>query len=90
MIVQPGGKLAEYLRIHLLLIKADDVVQNFIDQADRIDLPGLHRLLRESHQVAPLVHLLGKPAGSVEISENHVSTDRKEGLVELVAVTGLA
>ena len=78
------------LRVDLLAVVGDDEMEDLIDQAHGVDLTGFDGLLRIIEQVAVVVHLLRQAAGGVEIGQDDVAVEGVNGLIELVAVAGLA
>jgi hypothetical protein len=59
----------------------DDEVEDLVDQAHRVQLPGQDRPLGRRGEVTPLVHQLGEAAGGREVrgttlpvSENSASS----------------
>ena len=77
------------LGIDPLAIAGDDEMEDFVDEAHGVDLPGFDGALWVFEQVALLVHLLGQAAGSVEIGQDNIAAEGINGLVELVALAGL-
>jgi hypothetical protein len=83
---EPAERPAHRGRVHLLPVLSDDEVEDLVDQPHRVDLARLDRLLREAHQVAPVVHLLREHPRGVEVGEDDVAGQREQGVVELEPV----
>jgi len=73
VLVKPFQRLAHHLGVHFLTVKANHVVQDFVDQPHRVDLPGPDSLFGESQQISFLIYFLCKQAGGMEIGENYVA-----------------
>ena len=79
----------EYAGIRRLLLQAQDVMVDFVDQTHRVQFSGFHSLFREFYQIAPVVQFLGKDSGGMEVRKNDVAVARKQRLVKLIAVSHL-
>ena len=65
-------------------------MQDFVDQAHGVDLPCPDGLLREVHQVALVIDLLGEDTRGMEVCEHNISVGGKQSLVKLVTRACLA
>jgi len=59
-------------------------MEHLIDEPEGVDLACTHRPLRELEEIAALVHAVCKDPGGVKIGKDHVTGDRKQGLVETI------
>ncbi len=66
--------LAHHGGVDLAAVEGHDVVQDFVNQAHRVDLPGAHGAFREVDQVAALVHFLREQAGGVKIGKENAAS----------------
>ena len=60
-------------RILRLAILLQRIVLQFVDQTQRIDLPGLHGLIGRTFFIDPL----GKNTRRVEVGKNHIAVERE-------------
>ena len=70
--------MGHHLRVLLLAVEGDHMMQDFVDQAQGVDLPGAHRLLGEVDQVALLVDFLGENPRGVEVGKDDVAVEREQ------------
>ena len=87
--IEPLQRLLQHLGILLLPVERNHIVQDLINQAHRIDMAGLDRLLRMVENIALLVHLLRKDAGGTKVGKNNIAAKCEERLVKLIAVARL-
>ena len=59
-------------------------MENFIDQAHCVDLPGFDRLFRETLQVTLFIYLLSEEPRSLEICKNKIAGGGKKSAVKFV------
>ena len=63
-------------------------MQDLVNQAHGVDLPGLDRLFGETDQVAVVVDFGGETTYGVKIGEDHVAGKTEERFIESVSVPG--
>jgi hypothetical protein len=66
--------LAHYGGVDLAAVEGHDVVQDFINEAHSVDLPGAYGTFGEMDQVAALVHFLREQAGGVKIGKENAAS----------------
>ncbi len=83
---EPLQSLAHDLRVLLLAIKADDKVQDLIDEAHGTQLPRLHRLLGKADEIALLVHLLRENTHGMEVGKHDIAAQGEKRVGEPITV----
>jgi hypothetical protein len=72
----------------LVEIEADDVVKDLVNQAHRVDVPGLHRPLGMDRRAPHGVDLHRKIAGAAGVGDEYVTSQREAVVVKSVRFPG--
>ena len=86
---KPLQRLAHDRRVEPLAVTRHQHVAGLVDQAHRVELAGMNRLLGMLLHLAYLVDAVGKFAASGHIGKNHVPRVGEQRIRELVAFTRL-
>jgi hypothetical protein len=64
-------------------------MEDFVDEAECVDLTGFDSLFGVGDQIALLVYFLSEDSRSMEVGEQNITSEAKEGLVKLIVVACL-
>ncbi|OQA94010.1 MAG: hypothetical protein BWY25_03017 [Chloroflexi bacterium ADurb.Bin222] len=85
-LLQKGQRFPHDARHALLLVQVNGVMQDLVNQAHGVELPGAHPLFREGAQIPLGVELLGQFPRRVEIGKHDVTIQREKRILDLIAL----
>ncbi len=86
---EPIERAGHDFRVELLPVARDQNVAGLVDQAHRVERPGMNGQLGMLFNVAHLVHAMRKLAARRHVGKNDVPVIGEEGLGELIAFPGI-